>query len=183
MSKKKIKDEVVEEELVEEELVEDVVEELSEVEKLQQDINELKEINKDLENKYYVAYADAQNMIKRAKIDSENLVINKISKIVEEILPALDNFERALMVQVADENLNNFLKGFKMVYDQLYLALENEGVSQIESVGKEFDPNYHEAIAQVKDDNYASNIIVEEVAKGYIFRNRVIRPAMVKVNE
>ena len=166
-----------------EEVEEKAYEEISELEQLQQEIATLKELNKELDSKYLMAYADAQNIAKRAKIDAENLVVNKVSKVVEDILPALDNFERALQVKSDDETMNNFLKGFEMIYQQLYLALENEGVQQIESVGQEFDPNYHQAIAQVNDEKYESNIVVEEVQKGYTFRNKIIRPAMVKVNE
>lgn len=167
----------------EEVLAKEVVEELDEIEKLQQEIIDLKEKSKELENKYFMAYADAQNLNKRAKIDAENLVVNKVAKIVEDILPALDNFERALNSDVKDENITSFLKGFEMIYQQLYTALENEGIEQIKSVGLEFDPNFHQSIAQVNDDKYASNIVIEEVQKGYVFRNKVIRPAMVKVNE
>lgn len=174
-----------EEKIVKEEVetMEEVDAEVSELDKIQQEIEDLKTLNKELENKYLMAYADAQNLGRRAKVDAENLVVNKVSKIVEDILPALDNFERALANQPDDENIQNFLKGFEMIYQQLYGALLNEGVKQIEAVGVEFDPNYHQSIGHVKDDNYDSNIVVEELQKGYTFRNKVIRPAMVRVNE
>ncbi|MDH6603253.1 molecular chaperone GrpE [Bacilli bacterium PM5-9] len=171
------------EEVKDSEQVAEVEQELSEVELLQKNISELEQKNKELDEKYLMAYADAQNIAKRAKIDAENLVVNKVSKLVDDILPALDNFERALGVDVKDESITNFLKGFEMIYQQLAMVLENEGVKQIESVGKEFDPNFHQSIAQVNDENYESNIVVEELQKGYTFRNKVIRPAMVKVNE
>ena len=183
MNKEKDDSLMKEDETQEEVLAKEVVEELNEIEKLQQEIIDLKEKNQELDNKYFMAYADAQNLNKRAKIDAENLVVNKVAKIVEDILPALDNFERALKSDVKDESITNFLKGFEMIYQQLYTALENEGIEQIKSVGMEFDPNFHQSIAQVNDDKYASNIVVEEVQKGYVFRNKVIRPAMVKVNE
>lgn len=172
--------ELVDEEL---ELVEETDKEIDEVAKLQEEIATLRLENKELDNKYLMAYADAQNLAKRAKIDAENLVNNKVSGIVENILPALDNFERALKTQINDESVENFLKGFEMIYEQLYQALENEGIKQIECVGHDFDPNYHQAIMQVNDEKFESNKVVEEVQKGYTFRNKVIRPAMVKVNE
>lgn len=171
----------VEETVEEVEQVEEV--ELTEVEKLTQEIEALQLQNKELDNKYHMAYADAQNLSKRAKIDAENLVNSKVTGIVENILPALDNFERALKAEVKDDSVENFLKGFEMIYNQLYQALENEGIKQIECVGHDFDPNYHQSIMQVNDENYESNKVVEEVQKGYTFRNKIIRPAMVKVNE
>lgn len=70
-----------------------------------------------------------------------------------------------------------------MVYRQLVEALKNEGVEPIEAVGKEFDPNLHQAVMQVEDENYDSNIVVEELQKGYKLKDRVIRPSMVKVNQ
>ncbi|MEG0569358.1 MAG: nucleotide exchange factor GrpE [Erysipelotrichales bacterium] len=157
--------------------------EVSEEVKLQEDIKDLQEMNKVLEEKYLLAYADAQNLAKRAKIDADNLVNNKVSAIVENILPALDNFERALETKVEDDQVNNFLKGFEMIYEQLYKALEDEGIKVIPAVGTEFDPNVHQAVMQAQDENYESNIVVEELQRGYTFRNKVIRPAMVKVNE
>lgn len=163
--------------------IEETEEEVSEVDMLNAEIDALKNLNSELENKYLMAYADAQNLNKRAKIDAENLVVNKVSKIVEDILPALDNFERALTNDSGDETLKNFLKGFEMIYQQLYSALLNEGIEQIESVGLEFDPNFHQSIGHVNDEDYDSNIVVEELQKGYTFRNKVIRPAMVRVNE
>ena len=175
-----------------EELIDDIEEELpeeiAEVEKTAEDIleaelKELKELNKKLENDYFKAYADAQNLSKRAKIDAENMVNRKISAIVTEILPAIDNFERALDIKLDDENTINFLKGFEMIYQQLTTALENEGVKVIESVGLEFDSNLHHSIGSVNDKNYDSNIVVEELQKGYIYKDKVIRPSLVKVNE
>ncbi|MDR3214770.1 MAG: nucleotide exchange factor GrpE [Bacilli bacterium] len=157
--------------------------ELSELEKLHLEIEDLNKKNKELENNYFKAYADAQNLSKRAKIDAENMVNRKISSILTEILPAIDNFERALEIKQEDDHIINFLKGFEMIYQQLTNALSNEGIEVIESLGLEFDPNKHQAIATIKDDNYASNIVVEEVQKGYLYKNKVIRPAMVKVNE
>ncbi|MDR1782410.1 MAG: nucleotide exchange factor GrpE [Bacilli bacterium] len=186
-------DELIEEEKeleeeLDEELEEELDEELEEVEldevaSLEKELNDLKDLNKKLENDYFKAYADAQNLSKRAKIDAENMVNRKISSVINEILPAIDNFERALNIKVDDDNLSNFLKGFEMIYQQLTTALANEGVKEIECVGLEFDPNLHQSIGSVNDENYDSNIVVEELQKGYIYKDKVIRPSLVKVNE
>src|SRR5699024_12377544 len=101
---------------------------------------------------------------------------------IYELLPAIDNFERALQVEVTGETAN-FVEGMEMVYRQFKDALTNQGVEEIETVGKEFDPNIHHAVMQVEDEEKDSNIIVEELQKGYMLKDRVIRPAMVKVNK
>lgn len=75
------------------------------------------------------------------------------------------------------------MQGMEMVYRSILEALKQEGAVPIESVGKEFDPQYHQAIMQAEDENYGSNIVVEEFQKGYILNDRVIRPSMVKVNQ
>ncbi|MEC4587403.1 nucleotide exchange factor GrpE, partial [Bacillus safensis] len=82
-----------------------------------------------------------------------------------------------------NEQTKSLLEGMQMVYRQLVEALKNEGVEPIEAVGKEFDPNLHQAVMQVEDENYDSNIVVEELQKGYKLKDRVIRPSMVKVNQ
>lgn len=146
-------------------------------------IQELEKQVAELENKYYMAYADAQNLAKRAKVDAEHMVNNKVSSMVQHILPALDNFERAVSIKTDDEKTLNFLKGFKMVYDQLYSALEREGVKQIEAVGKEFNPELHQSLGTVEDEKYIPNTVAQEVQKGYTFRGKVIRPAMVKITK
>ena len=154
-----------------------------EITELKEKIAKLEAENKELDNKYYKAYADAQNMSNRSKKDADNLVAYKVSSMVENILPALDNFERALGSEVEDANMKNFLKGFEMIYQQLYSALESEGVERIEAVGQVFDPNLHESIEIIQTSEQDSNIVVEEVQKGYKFRNKVIRPSLVKISE
>lgn len=154
--------------------------------KLSEEQNKVKELQAqvvELENKYYMAYADAKNIAKRAQVDAENMVNSKVSSMVQHILPALDNFERAVSIDTDDQKTLNFLKGFKMVYDQLYNALEKEGIKRIDSIGKEFNPNLHQSVGTVQDEKYIPNTVVEEVQKGYTFRGKVIRHAMVKINE
>lgn len=98
-------------------------------------------------------------------------------------IPALDSFERALQVEADNEQTKSLLQGMEMVHRQLVEALKKEGVEAIEAVGQEFDPNLHQAVMQAEDENYGSNIVVEEMQKGYKLKDRVIRPSMVKVNQ
>ena len=98
-------------------------------------------------------------------------------------MPALDNFERAIKIEVDNEQAKSLLQGMEMVYRNLLDVLKNEGVEPIEAVGKEFDPHLHQAVMQVEDEEFGSNIVLEEFQKGYILKDRVIRPAMVKVNQ
>ena len=174
------KDDVINEEAneVEDIVVEDIVEE---DDSNSEDV--LKARISELENEVARAHADAQNTMRKAKIDMDIQVNRKVSNIVEHILPALDNFERALNVKSDDANLNNFLKGFEMIYQQLYSALEGEGIKRIEAVGQDFNPEFHQAVSTVKDENFESGKVVEELAKGYTFKDKVLRHTLVKVNE
>ncbi len=155
----------------------------SDIDRLLDDIKQLQKLNEELDNKYLMAYADAQNIAKRAHKDAENLIVSKTAALFENIIPTLDNFERALNIEIEDEQMMQFLKGFEMIYQQLNQAVKDAGIEVIESLGKEFDPNYHQSIGFVKNENVASNIVVEELQKGYKYKSKIIRPAMVKINE
>src|SRR5690625_7368538 len=101
----------------------------------------------------------------------------KAQDLVNELLPAIDNFERALQVEVTDA-AESFVEGMSIVYNQLKEALKSQGVEEIETVGKEFDPNLHDGVMQVEDAEVESNIIVEELIKGYMLNDRDIRDPM-----
>ncbi|RKQ37835.1 nucleotide exchange factor GrpE [Oceanobacillus halophilus] len=126
--------------------------------------------------------AEFDNYKKRTLKEREADRKYKSQDLVNELLPAIDNFERALQVEVTDETKNLF-DGITMVYRQLLDALQSQGVEIIESEGKEFDPNIHHAVMQVEDESIDSNTVVEELQKGYMLKDRVIRPSMVKVNK
>lgn len=106
----------------------------------------------------------------------------KSQDLITELLPAIDNFERALQVEVTEEN-KSIIDGIMMVYRQLQEALTSQGVEPIKTEGEVFDPNLHHAVMQIEDENMESNVVVEELQKGYQLKDRVIRPAMVKVNK
>ncbi len=126
--------------------------------------------------------AEFDNFKKRTQKEKEADRKYKAQDFVTELLPAIDNFERAMNVEVTDAN-KGLLDGLSMVYRQLKDALVSQGVGEIETVGKPFDPNLHQAVMQVEDDEMESNTVVEELQKGYVLKDRVIRPAMVKVNK
>ncbi len=149
----------------------------------QEKIDELQQLLDEKENKILRVQADFENYKRRARTEVETVQKYRSQHVVSDLLPALDNFERALGIDPDNEQAKSLLEGMQMVYRQLVEALKNEGVEPIEAVGKEFDPNLHQAVMQVEDENYDSNIVVEELQKGYKLKDRVIRPSMVKVNQ
>lgn len=152
------------------------------VKKLEEKVETLQKEKEELYQRVLRLQAEFDNYKKRTQ--KEKLAERKYQSqdIVTDLLPALDNFERALQVEVTDNN-KSLYDGISMVYRQIMDALESHGVTPIESVGKEFDPNSHHAVMQVEDESHESNEIVEELQKGYMLKDRVIRPAMVKVNK
>ncbi|WP_307473264.1 nucleotide exchange factor GrpE [Cytobacillus purgationiresistens] len=158
-------------------------EETAEVADLKAKTAELESKLADAENRYLRLQADFDNSRRRAKLDREASEKYRSQSLISDLLPAIDNFERALQTQADNDQVNSLKQGMEMVYRSLVEALKKEGAEQIESVGKEFDPHIHQAVMQVEDDQFESNIVVEEFQKGYMLKDRVIRPAMVKVNQ
>lgn len=159
-----------------EENADELSEEQKEIQRLQQEVDEK-------QNRILRMQADLENFRRRVRLDQEAAAKYRAQSLIENILPALDNFERALNIETKEEETKQLLKGMEMVYRQLLDALKTEGLEVIEAAGKEFDPNFHQAVMQVEDSNYGSNIVVEEFQKGYVLKDRVIRPSMVKVNQ
>lgn len=147
------------------------------------EIQELKEKLEEADNRYLRLQADFDNFRRRTRLDQEASDKYRSQKLITELLPALDNFERALKTEVDNDQTKSLLQGMEMVYRGLLDALQKEGVETIETVGKEFDPYKHHAVMQGEDENYGSNVVIEEFQKGYMLKDRVIRPAMVKVNQ
>lgn len=132
---------------------------------------------------YYKVFADMENLKRRLEKEHQNSMKFMMQSFIEELLPVLDNFERSLNVNDPSEEVQSFLKGNQMIYNQLMEILKKNGVEVIEAQGKEFDPNVHQAVMMVQDDKYESGIVVEELQKGYKLKDRVIRASLVKVNE
>lgn len=136
----------------------------------------------ELENRYLRLQADFDNSRRRARLDAEAAQKYRAQSLASDLLTALDNFERATKVEANNEQTKSLLSGMDMVYKGLLEALKKEGITPIETVGKEFDPHLHQAVMQVEDDSFDANVVVEEFQKGYMLKDRVLRPAMVKVN-
>ncbi|WP_144558758.1 nucleotide exchange factor GrpE [Shouchella miscanthi] len=139
---------------------------------------ELKEANDRLAR----TKADYDNFRRRTKEEREAQLKYKSQALIESLLPALDNFERALAVEPQSDEAKQLLQGMEMVYRQIEEALQNEGVTVIPTEGETFDPHVHQAVMQVEEEGYESNQIVAELQKGYQLKDRVIRHSMVKVN-
>lgn len=134
-------------------------------------------------NRYLRLQADFDNFRRRSRIELEASAKYRAQSLITDLLPAIDNFERAMKMEVDNDQAKSLLQGVDMVYRNLLDALKNEGVEVIETVGKEFDPHLHQAVMQTEDENFGPNTVVEEFQKGYRLKDRVIRPAMVKVNQ
>lgn len=122
--------------------------------------------------------AEFDNFRKRTEKEKASMYIIGAREIVEKILPVVDNFERGL-AQAAEGDA--FADGMKMIYKQLMTTLDELGVKPIEAVGKEFDPNFHNAVMHVDDETVGDNMVVEELQKGYTYKDFVVRHSMVKV--
>ncbi|WP_164216206.1 nucleotide exchange factor GrpE [Virgibacillus sp. YIM 98842] len=151
-------------------------------EALQLKLEELEKEKNETYQRMLRLQAEYDNFKKRTQKEKEASLKYKSQDLVNELLPVVDNFERALQVE-KNEQTKGIIDGITMVYNQFIEALYSAGVEEIETEGKEFDPNLHHAVMQTEDENTGSNIIVEELQKGYMLKDRVIRPAMVKVNK
>lgn len=152
------------------------VQELSEVEELQTKLDEQ-------ENSYLRLRADFDNYRRRVQKDTEAASKFRAQSLVTDLLPVLDNFERALESKPQSEDAQTLLTGVEMVYRTLKQALSNEGVEEIAPTGEAFDPNFHQAVMQEPSEEFESGIVIQTLQKGYQLKDRVIRPAMVKVSE
>jgi molecular chaperone GrpE len=133
-------------------------------------------------NKFVRAQADLQNFRARTNKEKEQLLAYSSQRVIEALLPAMDNFERALAASKDSQEAGSLIQGVEMVFRQLQQVLEQEGVTTLPGVGEPFDPNMHQAVMQEENSDYESGIIIEEFQKGYKLKDRVIRPSMVKVS-
>lgn len=153
----------------------DVIDEASEVERWKKEAEE----NHD---RLLRAMADMENMRRRFRKEQEDRMKYASLPVVEALLPALDNFERALSVEKENMTVDSLMQGINMVYRQMLQVFEKEGLLAIDATGKPFDPHVHQAVMQVEDSAFEPGTVVEELQKGYQFKDRTVRPAMVKVN-
>jgi molecular chaperone GrpE len=144
-------------------------------------ISELQRQAEENHSRFLRAQADFDNFRRRTLKEKEELAQYASLKLVGQLLPVLDNFQRALQTGEGADSAS-FTKGIEMIYRQLSQVLEEEGLKPMEPVGQPFDPELHQAIMQVESDEYEEGVVVEVVQPGYRLKDKVIRPAMVKVS-
>lgn len=135
----------------------------------------------ELEDKVKRQLAEFENFRNRTEKEKSAMFEVGARSVIEKILPVVDNFERGLSGLSEEEKEAPFASGMQMVYKQLLTELDNLGVKPIEAVGKEFDPNLHNAVMQVESEEYESGIVAQEMMKGYTYRDGVVRHSMVAV--
>lgn len=144
-------------------------------------LNELKIKNEELEDKVKRQMAEFDNFRKRTEKEKSGMFELGAKSVIEKILPVIDNFERGLNSVPENEKDGPFAEGMNMIYRQLMTELDGLGVKAIEAVGNEFDPNLHNAVMQVESEEYESGIVAQELQKGYMYRESVVRHSMVGV--
>lgn len=169
--------------LEEKELQDEAVTKESKKDKKNKDkIKELEEQANVWKNKYYQAYADMDNLRKLMEKDHQQMVKYRGQGFLESLLPVLDNFYMAFKVTPTDPTLAAYCKGFEMIYNQMVYALESEGVKEITpQIGSEFDHNTMQAVDVVEGEK--DDVVVSVANKGYLYRDRLVRPAMVVVSK
>ncbi|HEX7057393.1 MAG TPA: nucleotide exchange factor GrpE [Bacilli bacterium] len=133
-------------------------------------------------NQFLRAQADLDNFRRRTRIEKEELLKYSSMKLITQLLPIVDNFERAIAAAKDSRDQDSFAKGVEMIFRQLMQVLEQEGLKPMETVGQAFNPEFHEAVMQVESAEHAEGTVVEEMQKGYLLKDKVLRPAMVKVS-
>ena len=138
---------------------------------------------KELEDKNLRVTSEMINSNRRKDEECNRLLKYKDEDIINDLLTVVDNFERALSVKSEDENILNYQKGFKMIYESFRMILNKYEVKEIECLGLDFDPALHQAVLTDHIEGKRDNEIIEIMQKGYTYKDKVIRPAMVKVNK
>ncbi len=146
------------------------------LEELQNEVNTLKDKNMRIA-------AEMVNTLRRKDEETNRLLKYSNESLITELLPVIDNFERALNVDAKTVDVESYQKGMTMIYNSLKNILEKFEVKEIEAIDKEFDPSYHQAVMQEEKEGTKENIVIEVLQKGYTYKDKVIRPAMVKVSK
>lgn len=148
-----------------------------------EEIQQLKNNVQEQEEKYLRLYAEFENYKRRIQKENQTMKEYKAQDVLNDILPTIDNIERALQIEGEDEQFKSLQKGVDMVYESLLSALKNNGLEKIEAEGQQFDPNVHQAVVQDDNPDFESGEITQELQTGYKLKDRVLRPSMVKVNQ
>ena len=134
----------------------------------------------ELEDKTMRQMAEFENFRKRTEKEKSVMFETGAKSVIEKILPVIDNFERGLAA-IEPDNKDSFYEGMCMIHKQMMAELEKIGVTPIEALGKEFDPSFHNAVMQVESDEFESGVVAQELQKGYLYRDTVVRYSMVAV--
>ncbi|OPY56383.1 MAG: heat shock protein GrpE [Pelotomaculum sp. PtaU1.Bin035] len=161
------------------EVDEDIIVEETELSVLQSQLAEQKALADDYYNRMVRIQADYENYRRRTRQEKEDFYKYASEQLILALLPVLDNFERALSAE--SESIESFKSGVEMICRQLQDILADEGLKPVPSVGETFDPAWHEAVLQAESAEHPDNTVIEEFRRGYCLKDKVIRPAMVKV--
>ncbi len=154
-----------------------------EIQKLNEELAKLQNANAKIKEDYLRALADMENTKRRLNEDVLKQKKYASYNLVESLVTPVEMLERVTNMETDNAELKNFLQGFKMISKQIVDILEADGLKEIEALGKEFDPNFHHAIEKEHKDGIEANIVLEVKQTGYTYKDRLIRPAMVKVSE
>ena len=135
----------------------------------------------DLTDRLKRSMAEFDNFRKRSEKEKATMFDMGARSVAEKLLPIVDNFERAMLAAPAESEGKAFAEGIAMIYNQMTKTLEDLGVKPIDCVGKDFDPNLHNAVMHIEDESLGENVVAEELLKGYMYKDGVLRHSMVKV--
>ena len=135
----------------------------------------------DLTDRLKRSMAEFDNFRKRSEKEKATMFDMGARSVAEKLLPVVDNFERAMLATPSEGEGKAFADGIAMIYNQMTKTLEDLGVKPIDCVGKEFDPNLHNAVMHIEDESLGENVVAEELLKGYMYKDSVLRHSMVKV--
>ncbi|MEM2873823.1 MAG: nucleotide exchange factor GrpE [Nitrososphaerales archaeon] len=153
----------------------------NELEELRKALKEEHDRAEDYLNKLKYLQADFENFQKRVNREMHDLVKYGNERLIVKLLNIVDDLERSIKFSKESDNKESLIEGVEMVLRSLKEILRKEGLEEIEAVGKNFDPNLHEAVAHVQTNDYPVNTVIEEIRKGYLLNGKLIRPSMVKV--
>jgi molecular chaperone GrpE len=158
-------------------------EEKTQIDPLKERLAKSEEQTKELKDRLLRLAAEFDNYKKRMAKEFGYLIKNANENLIFQLLDTLDNFQRALNSAKNFTDYENFHKGVELIYNHLKEFLTREGLKEIEAVGKPFDPNFHEAVTQAESEKYDEGVVIEEISKGYMLNNRLLRASKVVVSK
>ena len=163
------------------ETIEESKEEVNELEQLKLKLEKAESSSKDYLDRLQRSMAEFDNFRKRTNVEKASMYENGARDTIEKLLPILDNFERAILSTPEEDKNSAMFKGIDMIFNQMVETFKNMGVEEVAGVGETFDPNIHNAVLHIDDDSFGENVVAEVMQKGYKYKDKIIRPSMVKV--